>query len=214
MPIQPFDGQTFVAFIDISGFKLMMNNNETAIRALQQFYQAGYDTLNTGNAIEGFFISDCGILFCRSGQAEEQLEFMLAAVKTINRRMLTHEIILTTAIAYGHFNYTDRAEFDGIEKNAIYGEAYLNAYLDNANGKPKLRAGQCRLLLSQFPPQLADQLRNYPLLVRKGRNYLQYYWNVDEAREIADFENRYNDSYNQRFAGMLKALKGIGGNHG
>jgi hypothetical protein len=37
MPIPNYDGKTFVAFIDISGFKTMMKKNQ-AWEALDQFY--------------------------------------------------------------------------------------------------------------------------------------------------------------------------------
>ena len=45
MPIQPFNGDTAVAFVDVSGFKRMMRNRDRAMATLAQFYQEGYQTL-------------------------------------------------------------------------------------------------------------------------------------------------------------------------
>jgi hypothetical protein len=42
MPIRPFpQADTFVAFMDIAGFKSMMNDGQRAPLALDAFYNAG-----------------------------------------------------------------------------------------------------------------------------------------------------------------------------
>ncbi|SDE86741.1 hypothetical protein SAMN05216464_110115 [Mucilaginibacter pineti] len=207
MPIRPFAGNTFVAFIDISGFKMMMKDNEVALRTLTQFYQAGYDTLEINNNVQGFFVSDCGILFSDSISFQEQIDGLLNAIKSINRRMLEHNVMLTTSIAYGHFNYTTKLEFEGIAKNPIYGQAYLSAYLDGATGTPKIEPGQCRIVLKDLPEMQRNVLNSNPLLLPKGRNHLQYFWNVNEAEEIQHFEKKYADAYTRKYQGMLSALK-------
>lgn len=67
MPIHDFHGETFVAFIDISGFKELMKNDDDALKALSRLYQAGYNVLQERNGVEGLFVFDCGILFVREG---------------------------------------------------------------------------------------------------------------------------------------------------
>jgi len=42
MPIQHFQGDTFVAFMDISGFKSMMDEGQRALHALDAYYNAGF----------------------------------------------------------------------------------------------------------------------------------------------------------------------------
>jgi len=207
MPIRPYVGNTFVAFIDISGFKLMMKDNEAALRVLTQFYQAGYDALEINNSVQGFFVSDCGILFSDSNSFQGQIDSLLLAIKSINRRMLEHNVMLTTSIAYGHFNYTTKLEFEGIAKNPIYGQAYLSAYLDGATGIPKIEPGQCRIVLKDFSETQRNELNLNPFLLPKGRNHLQYFWNVNEVEEISQFEKKYADAYTRKYQGMLNALK-------
>ena len=68
MPLNNYDGNTFVAFLDISGFKELMRNEKKAWNALDKLYQYGYEILGNQNnecRVEGIFISDCGVLFVR-----------------------------------------------------------------------------------------------------------------------------------------------------
>ena len=78
MPIQDFNNETFVAFIDISGFKELMKDTENGLKALKCLYQSGYNALLNSDGVEGFFVSDCGILFVRNGNNTEKLIKILA----------------------------------------------------------------------------------------------------------------------------------------
>ena len=147
MAVKNFSGKTFVAFVDISGFKAMMNEDKSrATEALDKFYQIGYEVLQSYHKVSGIFISDCGVLFVSQiTSINEQLNTILEVVKTINQRMLYENFMLTTNIAYGDFSYQDRVEFNGISKNLLFGNAYLDAYSDNIS-KPKMEPGMCRIL--------------------------------------------------------------------
>lgn len=148
MPINNYNGDTFVAFLDISGLKELMRNEKKVWEALNKLYQHGYEILrNQENEcrVEGIFISDCGVLFVRRNNQildnSESLISLLTKIKRINKGMRESDFMLTTSIAYGKFRYQERIEFEGIEKNLIYGNAYVSAFLDNENGKPKIQPG-------------------------------------------------------------------------
>ncbi|MBS0646142.1 MAG: hypothetical protein JSR97_06075 [Verrucomicrobia bacterium] len=209
MPVQNYSGQTFVAFLDISGFKELMKDDRKALEALKRLYQSGYDALREANGVEGFFVSDSGILFVRTGTPHERLVKILSVIKQINRQMLRRDYMLTTSIAYGNFDYHDKLEFDGIEKNPIYGYAYVQAFLDNETGSPRLQPGQCRLVTRNLPDNIDFMNGDFNLLKQKGNdnNHRYYYWNVNQPNEIENFEETYNDSYKLKYTGMLKALK-------
>lgn len=92
MPVESFLGNTFVAFTDIAGFKSMMGDGKRAPLALDAFYTVGYNVLrdhrNRGGAlVDGFFISDCGILFVRGEQEPpaRRLESLCLVVRQIHR---------------------------------------------------------------------------------------------------------------------------------
>ena len=111
--------------------------------------------------------------------------------------------MLTTSIAFGRFSYHQRLEFPGIEKNPIYGHAYVTAYLDNETGKPKLQPGECRIVKKGLPDGcLASNPRIAEL---RGNAY--FYWMVNSQDEIEDFQRRYSDAYQLKYRGMLDALK-------
>jgi hypothetical protein len=206
MPISYFNDNTFVAFTDISGFKELMKNDQNALESIKHFYQSGYNILQSIENIEGFFVSDCGILFARKGSVEDKLRDILSAVEQINKEMLSENYMLTTSIAYGHFNYQGKIEFQGIEKNPIYGEAYVKAFLDNETGTPRLQPGQCRVCKESLPE---IDLNQFNKLIEKRPNskHYNYYWNVTTELQIKDFEKQYKNSYSLKYSGMLNALK-------
>jgi hypothetical protein len=213
MPISNYEGKTFVAFLDISGFKELMRR-ERAFEALDCLYNAGYRTLRNqnGNRVEGIFISDCGVLFVRNNQDRlnqaDDLHSILEVIRRINEIMIRNDFMLTTSIAYGNFKYQERIEFEGMEKNLIVGNAYLEAFLDNENGNPKIQPGQCRLIETNLQDILNDE-RFRAVCKRSGNDkHYYYYWMVSTSHEIGRFENEYKDTYNLKYAGMLNVIKG------
>ena len=194
-----FSGQTFVAFIDICGFKAMMSEENKASRALDKFYQIGYDELQACRDINGIFISDCGILYVtRDTSKEEKLEILLRIVKSINLKMLEANYMLTTNIAYGNFFYQKRIEFNRISKNLMMGNAYVKAFLDS-QAKPKIDVGECRILKEDIEEDFFNNLHLCP----RGK-YFYYYWNVEDPEKIDLFKKDYKDS---RYIGALQVLK-------
>ena len=219
MPIKEFHGETIVCYIDISGFKVMMQDMERARQALGNFYQSGYDILqrqekHVGTRVDGLFVSDCGILFVRTRARRLNLLLspLLKVVQSLNRQMLHYDIMLTTSIAYGSFHYNPRREFIGITKNLVYGAPYVEAYLDNEVGRPKLDPGQCRLLIGSLSPSEINSVLNsndeyFKRTIRKGRKHLYFYWMLSDPREIEMFEKNYTNAYDLKYSGMLSALK-------
>ncbi|MFC1927909.1 hypothetical protein ACFLW7_04970 [Chloroflexota bacterium] len=228
MPIDNYDGDTFVAFLDISGFKELMRDEKRAWKALDRLYEYGYEILrnqNNGCRVEGIFVSDSGVLFVRRNnritpKISDGLMSLLMILKRINEGMRGSDFMLTTSIAYGEFRYQERIEFGGIEKNPIYGNAYVSALLDNENGKPRIQPGQCRIVEKNLPSEIArsiEQSQNNHIFRmikrREGDNrHYYYYWMVDHSHEVERFEQNYKDAYTLKYAGMLRALKG--GDHG
>lgn len=196
--LNKFSGQTFVAFIDICGFKAMMSENK-AFDALDKFYQIGYNELQACGDINGIFISDCGILYViRDTSKKEKLKILLRIVKSINLKMLEADYMLTTNIAYGDFSYHERIEFNGISKNLMMGNAYVKAFLDS-QAKPKIDVGECRILKEDIQEDFFEN----PHLCPRGK-YFYYYWNVEDPEKIDLFKKDYKDS---RYIGALQVLK-------
>lgn len=164
MPLASFQGKTFVAFTDIVGFTTMMREagGQRAVQALDDFYRIGFSLVREQSSkpiqVEGLFISDCGILFARDEQhsVPDRLEAILTAAELIHRRCSEAAVFLTTSIAWGQFSYDQRIEIPGIEKNPIYGNAYVHAFADNDGGMPKIYPGECRIIRRELPTDAVD----------------------------------------------------------
>jgi len=204
MPIPNYNGSTFVAFLDISGFKEMMKHEKQAVIALDHFYTSGYNILQENQNVHGFFVSDCAILFVNNHEPPTtQIRPLLNVVDQLNRNLLSYNIMLTTSIAYGRFSYHQRFEFEGIEKNPVFGNAYVSAFLDCESGTPRIQPGECRIVKANIEH---ENLTSVPRLSEQPRHYY-FFWMVRDEHDIEDFRKRYDDAYQQKYRGMLEALK-------
>lgn len=214
MPIDDFEGDTFVAFIDISGFKELMKNEKKTLEALDKFYSTGYHLLENNSNLNGVFISDCGIVFTRDN-LNINLSFsgLLKAIREINSSMLKKDVMLTSSIAFGNFTYRKRIEFPGIEKNEFHGSAYLSAYLANEKEEPKLEPGQCRIVRKDLPQEVINSFSTNSrwCIQEQGMKYFSYYWMIKDLAQIEKFTKKYQDTYNRKYAGMLSVLKDFDG---
>jgi hypothetical protein len=214
MPLRPFQGQTFVAFIDISGFKKMMVDEERAVEALNKFYSYGYWCLERVEDVQGFFVSDCGILFStKIDDYPQGLKSLLSVIKELNIRMCEDDLMLTSSIAFGHFSYDVRQEFVGITKMPIYGNGYVAAFADNEIGRPKLQPGQCRLVLKDLPFEkeilMNNDDREFMFFAPKTNDpkHFYYYWMVNNPQQIRNFEKDFDDA---KYIGIMSLLRGYG----
>lgn len=196
-----------------------MKDRERAIKSLTYFYQICYSKLGSqlpGNNIrvDGFLLSDSGVLFVRNGNNQinktNQLIQLLRIIERINRKMLKINCMLTTSIAYGYFKYHSLLEFQGIEKNPLYGDGYVEAFMDSEIDENKIQPGQCRIIKKNLP-KLDKHNKNedpiYSRLIDVNGLYYYYYWMVRNNGDVKLFEKNYNDAYSLKYEGMLKALK-------
>ncbi len=231
MGIYDFKGETYVAFIDISGFKRMMKDKDRIAKVVYNFYDSGYTILkqyqtrgpNEPSTIQGIFVSDCGILFVninhQSNEVDlrvkrESLNQLLNVVKKINLHMIDINVMLTTSIAYGSLTCTEKIEFKGISKNPFYGDAYLNAFVDHKDRQKKIHAGECRIVKKTLPEGLITEgskshFENFELLREKLKNksHIYFYWMVKGKSEITKFNKDYANIETERYRRMTELIK-------
>lgn len=195
MTLTDFEGDTFVAFTDISGFKTLMKMKKAG-KVLDAFYSNGYRVLREHPNLNGLFISDCGIIFVKDVQNIKDRFFdLLKMIESLNSSMLDEEVMLTTSIAFGEFSYHNKMEFPGIEKNAIIGYAYLEAYLSNESKEPKLKPGQCRIVSNNLPQEIIEAISiESHWRIRKNGKYFYYYWMISDDQKISKITNDYQDT--------------------
>jgi hypothetical protein len=171
--------------------------------------------LREDNTIEGLFVSDCGILFENSNNYNtinksntKRFNQILLAIQKINKRMCKAGFMLFSIIAYGEFQYHEKLEFPGIGKNPIYGNAYITAYCDVENGKPKMRSGECRIVKENFPSDIDLAASEFELLkAKKKKKHYYYYWALQNASQMDEFDRQYNNGYSKMFDHYLQVLK-------
>jgi hypothetical protein len=215
----------FVAFIDIAGYKnLVKNRPREALAVIKEFFKIGYwathesDTDISGK-IKGIFVSDCGIIWTKETVNEENsyesFKLILTAVKKINEKTMKSEIMhrnrrmLSTSIAFGEFYPIDTVAHGNIQKNLIYGQAYIDAYLDNSN---KLDPGLCRIVTKKLPDTISRMLSAtdtddqwIPSLQKEG-DKLYYYWNCRTIDEISAFKKQYQQAIDIKYKKMFDAI--------
>ncbi len=217
MPIREFRDDTFVGYTDICGFRQLMKHEKRAEIALDHFYKAGYRILGNQDAVarravEGLLISDCAVLFSTQARHPiEGLHSLLSVVQLLNRDMLDRKYMLTTSVAYGEFSIHERLEFPGIGKRPVYGQAYVDAFLDNESRKPTLCPGQVRICKQRLPDRVKEALlapRSPFGCVEETAKHFYYYWMVTSPDQIDPFKRDYSDAYKLKYSGMLEALRG------
>ncbi len=227
MGIYNYEGKTYVAFVDISGFKHMMNDKERIAKVVYGFYQSGYKVLDkhrNGNEVEiqGIFVSDCGILFVNKDHKDndegldlnrESLNLLLEVVKDINFAMIKYNVMLTSSIAYGSLKCTEKLEFQGISKNPFYGDAYLNAFMDNESSQKKIYPGQCRIVEDTLPINIiTKESKSYYehfkfLKMSKDRKHYYFYWMLNNKSKMTSFDKYYSKIESEKYDRLANLIK-------
>lgn len=227
MSIQSYRGNTFVGFLDISGFKELMKNREKARDTLDRFYKTIYNAIEEVNLqqhvgstimVNSIIISDCAILFLSGTQDDrhenfqditqiEGLEKILSFIQKINREFILSELpfMTTCSIAYGDFEYRNKYDREYLRKNCIIGNAYMDAFLDSENSKPKIQPGECRVLKQTLSDSLSNE-EIFSLLDMQGK-YYYFYWMLSRHTDLKWFKQDYLDTYQLKFKGMISVLQ-------
>jgi hypothetical protein len=214
LSIENYQGTTFVAFLDISGFKQMMNNKEKVYSVLQKFYGSLFDQVGNFNLgdvsikVNVVAVSDSAIIFLSKGQNEnvpqnDGLPIILRFISTVNQAFANHNnhpFLTVCSVAYGDFTFYNWRERDRLSKNCLKGDAYLKAYLDTENEVDKLKPGQCRIIKKGLTIDLTTT--NFAL--RKKKEYFYYYWRLSDTKNIKSFDNRYEEIYDKLYSDLIR----------
>lgn len=218
MPIRQYEGKTWVAFLDISGFKEIMKDLPDAEHTLDKFYATifnvtsnynkGRNNLNDTNPIipvGSLTVSDCAVVFIHNQDRPQDeirdLGLLLKFIFTANRKLIDYrngpQIMTTCALAYGFFRYKDKIEIKYVEKNCFYGRPYVRAYLDNERLEKK--PGYCQVLMKDL--SLPDEPRihipegsknQFPFnLLKEDDDYYHFYWMLRDLNLLPEFERKY-----------------------
>ena len=217
-----FYGDTFVAFLDICGFKQMMQNPRKAEEALDNFFRIVYEEVTTSDRLNSIAVSDSAIIFARdniphndpeeSGDLRDhnKLCSLLACVKKIACRMIQIDVAIKGSIAYGPLNYQKRYNGPRVVKAMLLGKAYIEAYSDVENGKPKLKIGQIRLNPKSKIKKLLERSQENSSelsLLKSGNGGYYFYWMLESMEEHDNFSEEYKNKYDKMYDPIIFVLK-------
>ena len=190
MSLENFEGNTFVAFVDISGFtKKVIKRVNDAMSTLGYFYNVGYQLLgNYSQDISGIFVSDCAILYVHNKELEKtiKIERLLEIVSKINKKCIDNDIMLTTNISYGYFKYEEKIELKNMQKSSFAGNAYLNAYIDSTK---KMKVCYCRILGDDTSDIL--NFINQKYITKVEKKYCYFWWQCNSNNEMSNYIDDY-----------------------
>ena len=190
-PRLSFNDWTYVAYSDLCGFKKMMENREGAYEALNCLFSSTCELLRTRLSVKGLAVSDCVIAWANDKELLSIVDF----ARALHKKMIRKRYLMRTTIAYGQFEFQDRIKLANLDKQMIWGGAYLAAYLGNGNAKP----GSIALLDEQNVPDAATLPRDWRWERRTGKKgrLQEYYWaannpgNIREIKEVQRLQKKH-----------------------
>jgi hypothetical protein len=216
--VEGYDGYTWVAFLDVSGFKREVGDDiALATGILDKFYQRMYDVclkINRNNErmllpiMNVVAASDCAVIFSRppkrvrkhvptndnNSEKTKSLSSILNFVQRVNCLLIDAEprssVLTTCTFAYGFFVYQDKRELSDMRKNCFLGAPYMEAYMDNE--RLKSQPGYSRIMAKDPNLRLADLPETEPFsLLGEHTDYWYFYWMLDSLNDLDDFEKEY-----------------------
>lgn len=190
-----FDGTTFVAFSDLSGFKKMLaEDSGEAYKALNYMYNKAYELLTDNANVSAIAVSDCVVSWSR----DNNLQHLVSFVSMLHKRMIAKRFLLKTTIAHGDFKYESRISLPNMQKGLILGNAYLKAYI--ANEKIK-RPGRITLVSAEPTCNCWRW--------RKTRSRWEYFWSANSENQIRLIKSARNNARTPIYEGLKNIYAGI-----
>ncbi len=195
-----FNGQTYVAFSDLCGFKHMMNENrKKAVKALDRFYESAYEIQNDEarllrTHVDAIAVSDCIVSWAR----DERLDTIASFLSWLHSRMINERYLLRTTIAYDAFRYQQRLQLYNLQKAYIEGGAYISAYMANDTVDP----GMIVLLNPVNKPNLWKWKR-----FNNTKNW-EYFWSAHHSGDIPKIKKERSKAKNLKYDRLTGIYQG------
>jgi len=220
--MEPFHYDTYVAFMDIAGFK--KRNAKEMRSSLKTFYQVVFDQTesikkdywNQTCSINTIALSDSALFFVRHGGDEDDddmADILFKLLRRINIGLIKHGIITFTGVSYGDFHYYSPREREDLRKAMLFGDAFINAYTiaEKDNKIPGL------ITVHHSVAKRIDQdLQGYfSTLIKKYRRKKRFFWmlqpnmSLERFTEVENLCNStlYGSADDSRYSKWVGALK-------
>jgi len=199
---QKFDGDTYVAYCDLSGFKQMQDRDrKKAAQALEQLFQFTRKILDNRDRllkteVDAIGISDCIISWAR----DRKLDTLVSFLRQLHSQMIRKRYLLRTTIAYGDFWCHGSPGLSNLQVTCIAGKAYTSAYLANVDFEP----GMIVLLKTSRLPRPTGW--RWHLTKRTGN--CEYFWSARQKRDIQRIEQERTKARNIKYRRLIEIYQG------
>lgn len=196
IPIENFEGTTWIAYMDISGFKKFMHENN-GLHVLNKFMDDAYQELGATQNFDGIFFSDSGVVFYRQQIPKNNdevifrvLNELLSLIRRLNTRYMTPSskwedvsFLTKCCVAFGEFKFQNKEEHIHILKGPIYGRAYVKAFLSIEKNKPhKMEIGEVRIMYYNLKKEFSSKFKKnteydeFKHLYQFSNDHMYYSW--------------------------------------
>ncbi len=205
IPIENFEGTTWIAYMDISGFKKFMQENK-GLNVLNKFMDDAYQELGTTEIFDGIFFSDSGVVFYpqRISKNNDRVIFrvlneLLKFIKRLNTRYMTPSskwedvsFLTKCCVAFGDFKFQNKEENNHILKGPVYGRGYVKAYLSIEKNIPHgMEIGEVRILYYNLKRAFYSKFKEnteydeFNHLYQFSKDHTYYSWTLRENPNIS-----------------------------
>lgn len=178
-----FEGDTYVAFSDLCGFKMMMKDRNRAYEALDFLFNTVYRLQRGNHNVNALAVSDCVISWAAINEHKHaQLREIVQFAENLHRELARERYLMTTTISYGDFRYEDRIQLSNLQKSLLMGGAYVDAFLKNAKSK----VGRILLLnegMNHMHTARPDVFEPWKWM--KKKHGWEYFWPTNRLDDIA-----------------------------
>lgn len=197
---------------------------DLGLKVLTKFYAVGYRELRNKDNFYGIFFSDSGIIYynkkniheIESEQSIKGLSDILRTVTKLNKEFLIPssnyrnysdiKFMTRCAIAFGDLKIMELSELPNVEKQPLYGQAFVDAY-ESAEGisEHKMHMGEVRITYKKSPnfkkklEALKEGNSLFNHLYKIGNSHAYFSWTG-----IEDPSNKLHKTLKE---GKLKAKK-------
>jgi len=145
--MEGFKGETYVAFMDIAGFK--SKSNERKKKMIDEFYSTVYNlTMDVNKSVPGkvdairtIVLSDSALFFVGrkfKKDKEAGLLVLLRLIRKVNRSLIKNGILTFTGLAFGPLNYSEPSERKDLRNVKLHGDGYIKAFLLSEDAEKKI----------------------------------------------------------------------------
>jgi len=199
-----FDGETYVAYSDLSGFKRMQEaDRDRAAQALERLCQFTREILDNRKRLLKVNVTAIGISDCIiSWASDRKLGSLISFLRQLHSQMIRRGYLICTTIAYGDFCCRESPPLANCHTTHLAGRAYTLAYSENGNFEP----GMIVLLKASSLPCRSPSTWQWHLT--KKTDSCEYFWSARHEKDVQRIERERIKARVHKYRRLIEIYRG------